>query len=113
VDQKLYRETERQSKSSELWKKCNVINLFEIEFGQNVHQRSPSMKTKSLVMRHSNHRCKVQDAFQKIQQPLDCSFKGSPVDPCLWRKYSEFRIKIVAVYADDYCCKHQKNQQYD
>jgi hypothetical protein len=87
-----------------------LISLFEIEFGQIVHLLSPSMKAESLAMRHSNHRCKVQDAFQKIQQTLDCGFKGSPVDPCFWRKYSDFRIKIVAVYADNYCCKHQKNQ---
>jgi hypothetical protein len=30
-----------------------------------------------------------------------CGFMGSPVDPCLWIKHSEFGIVMVAVYVDD------------
>jgi Reverse transcriptase (RNA-dependent DNA polymerase) len=44
----------------------------------------------------------AREFYNKLVSALkDCGFKASSVDPCLWMKYSNHGIVLIAIYVDD------------
>jgi hypothetical protein len=56
----------------------------------------------------------LREFYDKLVLSLNgCGFKGSPADPRLWIKHSEFEIVMVAVYLDDWLVVGSKKEIKD